>query len=336
MAKTVWLCASTLPARLIRNSEGLPEEIWVTSSALKASYDLGIFAEIANPLERPKVKVVGQKVKGGVLSLFLSLTREKRAGTSFVFFHECCWPLLDLFLLLIRPSAVLYPQVSMAAFPVLSGRERRNLHLGLRKSVLTFLASPVFEFRMVKDQGRTTLSPVCRKYPNSVVRFPYVPRQTNLVNAVSKRRRVLFVGAVDLVEPDEISRKFVELAHRLKAKGIGCSFKDHPNPDLRLGGDQSVYDTSERPEVPIEFILDEYSVLIGLFSTSLIGFPGLSVSIAPMWKDRNTAEYDERMRFFGTISRSSSVVWASSLEDAEVRIAQFLEIENDGRDSFPE
>lgn len=313
--ETLWFVASTLPLRAVADARvPRPTHIVCSRAALIRSYE-GVLSSRGDP--------TGSLVDYSVLEgsfpkqLFAALgilRQARKVASRVVYFHECCWPALDFALRMSRCRAIYAPQVSLAEFETASwgGVIRRSTG---RSKARALLLLPFFKFKSVLEQGREQLVPIARKYPKSFVIIERTSGPFPRVIDQSSSRNVLMLGAIDVVDAAEIRRVFLEIVLGLTNAGFTCYFKDHPNPDHRMGSLRSSAVREIEPEIPAEALEIGFRCSIGLFSTALprVGFA--TVSIGPLWRTSEPDEIDQRSRFLRQESQGRKILWCNSVDE---------------------
>lgn len=318
MARSVSIVASTLPvAFLAARTEALGVERIVTTSAnLNRSYSyLSGRAGREIAIETAPNGFVRQS-----LYFALLVARCRLFGHRLVIFHECCMPVLDLLILLLRPQGHHFPQVSMfGSIPTdIAAAPRSKLLrllrlLGLSRFFTLYYSPPVGG-----NPGEYSLS--VKAYPSSIVSHPvsYAGEASGESSAGSRAasRAILLLTGKALSTDDEqitLFRAIVEIAAK---SGFRCDVKDHPNPYFRLGF-KGKNTTLIDPEMPSELLDDDYSLIIGTSSTGLLGYGNRAFSIVEMLQSLSPDEIALAKRHFDMTAPGHTLRYMTSLQQLE-------------------
>lgn len=288
--KSICIVASTLPVGFIAaQMETLNvEKIYVLSEVHELSYQ-------SFRKKDPQVEIV--RVPSGLLlqSIYflLVLLKARTSGTQVVFFHECCLPILDLLLTVIKPRGYYFPQVTMSGFqeiePAAFPRTRLYRLLGLLGVVdrFKFYRSPA-----VGDNEVEYVMSI-RGYPGSItskdVGFSREVVSKCYSCSGQKTNKILFIAGKSFVSDASQSALFRSLIDAAHGQGYVCHVKDHPNPvyrlDLQIDG-AVVLD----PSLPVELMDKDYHLAVGVSSSALLGFNERAVSLVHMFDDMSPVD----------------------------------------------
>jgi len=293
------IVASTLPVGfLVGQFKSLRiKKIFVISKDLEQSY-LSLKERID-----PSIEVV--KVPEGLLlqSLFFSyvLFRARLNGTSVVFFHECCLPILDLLLSWIKPSGYYLPQVTM------SGWHEIDFHQFPKGKLATLLkvlgVKERFKYhRSSAISGKQSEYMVSIKgYPSSIATMNVGFSRVALARCSSCENRqvnkILFITGKSSASDDCQRKTYSALIKMAHAKGYVCHIKDHPNPAYRLDFRADGAVTID-PLLPAELLESDYYLVVGVSSSALLSFDGRSVSLIYLLDDMSLEDRHAYVRHF--------------------------------------
>jgi hypothetical protein len=283
--QSICIVASTLPVGFIAAQiETLKvKKIYVLSKVHHLSYQS--FSE-----NHPQVEIV--RVPSGLLlqSLYFLfvLLKARTSGTQVVFFHECCLPILDLLLTVVRPRGYYFPQVTMSGFqeiePAAFPRTRLYRLLGSLGVIdsFRFYRSPA-----VGDNESEYVMSI-RSYPSSIASKDVGFSREVVARCYScsgqKTNKILFVAGKSFVSDASQSTLFRFLIDAAHGQGYVCHVKDHPNPVYRLNlqvDGAVVID----PLLPVELMDKDYHLAVGVSSSALLGFNERAVSLVHMFDD---------------------------------------------------
>lgn len=276
---SILFVASLLPARfIVQHAATLRvREIVVLNAIHEQSY-----AYVARRLDGATVTRLPGGMVWSSVGIVVRLLLAKIRGQSVTFFHECCWPVLDLAVAVIRPSGSFFPQVTMSGFDVIEPGEvppparwsRRFQFLLLRTVLDRFIV-----YRAQKQSGAAGADYffAFRRYPPSIAVFPIADRSNSAERGrETDARDVLFISGTEAVEDDYLRRVYLEMIQAAQREGYGVFIKDHPIYRLNVPVDAGVVID---PAMPIELIEQRFTFAVGVASTALLGVGRRKISI---------------------------------------------------------
>ena len=288
--QSICIVASTLPVGFIAAQiETLKvKKIYVLSESHERSYQS--FSK-----NHPQVQIV--RAPSGLLQqslyfLFV-LLKVRASGTQVVFFHECCLPLLDLLITVIKPRGYYLPQVTMSGFEEIEPEAFPRNRLYRLLGVLGITGR--FRFYRSPAVGNNEIEYVMsiRSYPSSITNkdagFSRAVVSGCYACSGQKTNKILFVAGKSFVSDASQSALFKTLVDVAHGQGYVCHVKDHPNPvyrlDLHIDG-AVVLD----PLLPVELMDQDYYLAVGVSSSALLGFNERAVSLVHMFDDMSPDE----------------------------------------------
>lgn len=278
-SSSICIVASTMPAGFIASQveELGVNKIIVASENLELSYR--VFKE-----RHPAIKVVCIPTGFVAQTLFLltELSGARLRGDRVVFFHECCMPLLDLLVMLIRPRGFYFPHSTMSQWEEIEfeqfpkGRITNIIRIfGLANRFICYRSPGV-------GSNETEYVISLKKYPNSIVSKD-VSFVRKITSSGSERcdgfsKKVLFITSKSFVSDAvqiELYMNLLDIAH---TEGYGCYIKDHPNPIYRLNI-TSESATNYDPLMPSELLGQDFHIVVGVSSTALLAYGRRSISL---------------------------------------------------------
>lgn len=315
--QSICIVASTLPVGFIAAQIGTLKirKIYVLSKAHELSYQS--FSK-----KNPHVEIV--RVPSGLLlqSLYFLfvLVRARTSGTQVVFFHECCLPILDLLLTVIKPRGYYLPQVTMAGFqeiePAAFPRTKLYRLLGFLGVVhrFRFYRSPA-----VGDNAIEYVMSI-RGYPDTITCKDVGFSREVIAGCYScsgqKTNKILFVAGKSFVSDASQSTLFRSLIDAAHGQGYVCHVKDHPNPVYRLNlqvDGAVVLD----PSLPVELMDEDYHLAIGVSSSALLGFNERAVSVVHMFDDMSSVDKNLCVNHFEEAFPGNKINYVRSLAEFE-------------------
>lgn len=309
--------ASTLPAGFMaRQFEMLRlKKIFVMSAELEKSY--------LRLREARRVDVEVVRVPDGLLAqslFFLGMLLQARlSGTSVIFFHECCLPVFDLLLKLVRPHGYYLPQVTMSSWQEISfaqfpaGRLRALLKwLGVSSRFRYYRSPPVGGM-----PGEHVMS--IRRYPGSITTIaPGTMRQANASSCCcgEKSDKILFITGKSSAPDDSQRAVYRTLIAQALARGYACDIKDHPNPVYRLKLDAEGARTLD-PLLPAELLESNYHLAVGVSSSALLNYDDRAVSLINLLPDMSPQDRAGYVRHFEGAMPGNSIRYVASADEFE-------------------
>lgn len=282
---TTAFVVSLLPARfLVRHGRLLNvSRIVVVTRVHEQAY-----AHVASRLPGATV----QRLRGGPLLGSLQLVAQlmviRARGRRVVFFHECCWPLFDVTVGLLRPSGLYFPQVTMSSFEAVDFSALsapRGLKARLQRFVLGVLRNRFVVYRTEDSPGRGyTYRFSYRQYPASIAVAPVGqrpwdagPDEPEAVNrADAEGLKIILVTGTEPVRDEDLRAAYRAVIEMAKAEGYQVFVKDHPIAKLAVSGDDCIHLDAT---MPIELVTDSFDFSIGVASTAILGAGHRKVSI---------------------------------------------------------
>ena len=285
--KSICIVASTLPAGFIASKAfelGI-FKIIVMSANLELSYQ--VFKE-----KNPNIKVICAP-KGILQQAFffiVQLFNARLRGNKIVFFHECCMPLLDLLLLVIKPQGYYFPQVTMAGFV---GIEYDQFPKSKLLNIIKILGlKNKFKFYYLPKVGKNENEYIIsvKKYPSSIISksVAYSSEIKYKANEKyeEKENNVLFLTAKTFVLDEiqvRIYKHLMRIAHK---KGYVCYIKDHPNPIYRLNIENETAINCD-PFIPSELLVQNFHLVVGVASSGLMAYGPRALSFIDLIPEMN-------------------------------------------------
>lgn len=315
--KSVCIVASTLPAGFMASQvDALDiDKIIVMNGNLELSYQ--VFKD-----KHPSIKIVCAPRGFVAQSLFflIQLLRARLRGQSVVLFHECCLTLLDLLLMLVKPSGFYFPQVTMSGWEEIQFEQFPRQKLTFLIRILGLV--PRFRFYRFPAIGDYVPEHVMsvRQYPDSIVskdvRFvrELIARSSGRVEGESKK--ILFIAGKSCV-PDAVQiRLYEDLIKIAHSRGYACYIKDHPNPAYRLNLAVDCA-TSYDPLVPSELLDRDFHLVVGVSSTSLLAYDERSISLVNLMVEMMPDDRALCINHFEKAAPGNKIKYINSVDDFE-------------------
>lgn len=315
--KSVCIVASTLPAGFMASQiEALDiDKIIVMNENLALSYR--VFKD-----KYPAIKIVCAPKGFLALSTFFinQLIWARLSRHSVVFFHECCLTLLDLFLILVKPSGFYFPQVTMSGWEEIEFNQFPRQKLTFLIQILGLVPRfRFYRFPAIGDYAPEYVMSV-KKYPDSIVshdvRFAReIIAQSNGCSE-GNSKRILFITGKSCV-PDAVQIKlYKELIKIADSRGYACAIKDHPNPVYRLNLAVDCA-TSYDPLVPSELLGRDFQLVVGVSSTSLLVYDERSITLVNLIPEMTLDDRALCASHFEAAAPGNKIKYIDSVDDFE-------------------
>ena len=284
---TTAFVASLLPARfLVQHARSLNINRIVVLNRIHEQS----FTYVASEL--PGVRV--QRLRGGAvaaaLSLFSILLAARIRRRRVVYFHECCWPLFDILISILKPEGLFFPQVTMAGFerigyadlPQPEGWKARLQRLVLRATGDRFVV-----YRTPRDSSVHGYA-YCfayREYPDTISVAPIAAQSSNAEPTPwevsgrpveGRKPQVILITGTEPVPDNDLRKIYLALIDIATGEGYKVFVKDHPITQLRVPCETC---THFDPSLPIELVKDRFDFAIGVASTGLFAVGDRKLSI---------------------------------------------------------
>jgi len=305
--------ASSLPIVFLDNmiEELHIKRIWVSSSSLLATY-----SHLKLRHSQVELKLISTFYLLHIYQIAFFHIRAKLLGQTLFFFHECCCPIFDALVLLVRTNCIFVPRVTMNGFARISIRQYDNFKI----KVFLKLFRLDNKFTFYKGFGESNKTFTCLSlisYPSNVISIK-LNESLHLHSPILaplrfNKKKVLFLTGSDSIDGQILFNKLACLVSIAQMKGYSCYHKDHPNPSERLN---CSFENSINidPSIPVEFLISQFSLAIGVGSTGLISFGKNAVSIIDCIG--MTAENHEfRKRHLESLPNSSDIIFLKNLDD---------------------
>lgn len=314
MTKSVAIVASTLPFVLLKRQAGALgiESVIATSDRLARSFgylnEPGAASRLS--ISSAPASFVAQAIYFGLL-----VAKVKISGRRLVIFHECCLPVLDLVILLLRPRGDHFPQVSMLGnIPIEASAVPRSKLLTLFRALgLTRF----FQFYYSPPVGANPPEYVMsiKSYPAPIRSHPagYKGEEPGKEGVSSAGRAVLLLVGKAFAPDEEQIDIFRKIAGIARQAGFECHIKDHPNPAFRLGltvDGAKVID----PEMPSELLAEDYAIVVGTRSTGMLKYGARAFSIVEMLESLSADEVELAKRHFDETAPGHELGYLTSLD----------------------
>ena len=251
------------------------------------------------------------------LEIIIRLIQTKISNNRIFFFHECCWPKLDLLIKIINPKADFYMQVTMNGL-LDATKEEIYSKINNKKIVLFLLSFFCFKKEICDNcnDQRFNLLPYVKKYPINIkthsIKESVVLKETN---ASIKNNKIIFFISTELTTNDYLISFYTDLINKLYDHGFNCYIKDHPRKNARLNMKIPGHAVELKSELPMEFLdLENFAYAIGIVSTSLVLFSGISISVIKLIDNYDPIQIKTRINHIESLL-PNKVIYPNSFEE---------------------
>ncbi|MFH2135428.1 MAG: hypothetical protein ABII81_09685 [Pseudomonadota bacterium] len=248
----------------------------------------------------------------------LQLINAKLGNTKVIIFHECCMPLLDLLLAMVKPDGYYFPQVTM------SGQEEVDFDQ-IPKSKLTiclkFFGLDSY-FKVYRDRPIGGKEPEyalsIKKYPQSIitkdVQYSRELKSRYYSSTHRKTKKILFITGKSYVSDLVQIKTYKAMIKEALSRGYVCEIKDHPNPYYRLNlSFDNVVEID--PFVPVELLERDYCWVVAVSSTSLLSFGATSISLVDLFVEMSTDDRSSIKNHFNCADPENKIKYLKSIEE---------------------
>jgi len=319
--KRIAFVASTLPIQFIIKNDLNIEEIFIALKSLKEPYKF-----LSNKIPKVKMFLIPENIFLHSLFLLYKIFLARLFSQEILFFHECCWPIFDLFVKIMKPKGVYCPQVTMSSFsPVLF--DDLKLKSRTKELIAKYVFMKYFILYRVKDDGGKKYNYVwaLRKYPSSIKTLPTtysftVKGKTSIGKSddvkIEQNKRILFLTGREPVRDNSISCLYEMLCKIAQINGYRVALKDHPNPTSRIN---LKLDDCEiiNPAQPAELLEESFDFIVGVASTALLAFQGKAISIINLLTEMSIEEKRKRYSHLLNLPGGNKIISIKTLEEFE-------------------
>lgn len=219
------------------------------------------------------------------------------------FFHECCWILFDIFLILLKPKSNFLPQVSLDSFTKINSENlifsklifnkdvNNSIVKRLLKTIIILKIKNYFNFYTDTNDGgenkyifsslQTEQFNWIKNYgllnKKSISSKPKFLKTKEFENIYAKKALLVlarehFNDAIQI----KIYSKLIEI---LKENSFIVYIKNHPRLNTRLKFSPNLDTIELLPALPLELLDMDFDLVFGMASTSLIHFKEKAISL---------------------------------------------------------
>lgn len=302
--KGVAFVSSTLPASLLvkQLQSGAIQKIYVSSVKFIASYEF-LVKKTGKDIQ---VTVLTERTRfGGLLDCIKKIKDIKQKNLHIYIYHECCWPSLDLSILIVKPKGIFAPQskIEFMFKPISSLKyffHKCKFSVAVKHCFLSVFFK--YYYSTNNDLDGDLIVPVVRYYPKSILKLNDIKLTKNSSNTINpKDSEMLILVGSDCASSKELISLYNCIIDRALDKGFKVSIKDHPNEDARLNLERHDVQVIH-PKIPCELIEDSFSIIIGTASAAMIGFGSRSISVINLLESMSDLDKTQRINYIRSLN----------------------------------
>jgi hypothetical protein len=220
-------------------------------------------------------------------------------------YHECCWPMLDICIWIVRPNVVYQPQANIEfMFKPVSNLIFFFRELSIFSAIKKVIFSLFFKYHYVTNDKKNGLLivPRIRCYPNSVIvscNSELHSTSQNVQNHTSLE--LLILSGTDAASTEELREVYTAVMNKAVMLGYRVSIKEHPNPDCRLNM-QFEGAGIINPIIPIELIDDTFTLVVSTASAAMARYGNRSTSIIELLQSMKNDDKQQRIQYIQSLN----------------------------------
>ena len=293
---------STLPSQLLEKQLNLGkiQKIYTSHEKFVHSYEYLVGKTGTNV---PVEAIISKSRIGGIVKYIQILHAEKSLKNFVYIYHECCWPMLDLAIFLVRPLGVLTPQVKIDYMFKPTTYKYLFAKLGIIKGLRCLFQSTLFKYYHTSNDsldGELIVS-VVRLYPKSIAFSDLRLQVVSPTSIRSKLPKLLILAGSDCVKSEELINLYNDIIDTAINLGFKIHIKNHPNPEVRLNFHRDEAEVIS-PTIPCELLNDDFWVVIGTASAAMARFGPRSISVINLLETMDLDDKRQRKAFLRSIN----------------------------------
>jgi hypothetical protein len=282
-------------------------------------------------LDEKYVKI--NKIPNQKIRKFFYIINIIKKSEEILIFHECCWVILDLIILLLKPKVIYKPIVTLDNFTKLSSAENKinswfcyfkseKIINRLLKTLLKLILSYWFDYyKYMNDGGKeyARISVLKDEFKLDWIKSsPYLSenkRNENKNIEIINNKNILILTALEPINNEIQKTVYKKIIDYFIENNYKVYLKDHPRYNNRLN--LEYYNINIiNPEIPSEIFDNKYSYVIGAFSTSLVLVRGQygTISIANLLNLKNNI-YNERVSHLKALKGFEEIKFINKIQD---------------------
>jgi hypothetical protein len=324
---TTAFVASTLPALFLVNNI---EKNKITRIILRKKIHYESYLYIQKKFPNIQIELIEENVIKELFYIALILLNVKINKNKIIFFHECCWPILDILINIIKPNGLFVPQIHLfvGQYPIdfLNLPPPSSWSGWCKRKIFTQFENlfKIYDFKNSVD-GAANFALSCNKYPLTIKKID-LPIFKYGKNNLSKNhiRNVILLTGTHLVEKHELIKLFNEIIKILKKEKYTIYIKDHPTDRLNYSFDDCI---NIEASMPIELINIEIDILISISSAVLSRIGNTRISILHLLNTMSELDKKNTKLFLEKLPEYNEINFVYNYEDFQ-NIIKNLKNEN--------
>ena len=284
-------------------------------------------------LKHPSLKVLSlsEKIVINIIQVFIIFIYVKIFKNHIFFFHECCCPIFDVLIKIIKPCGEFYPQVSLCSFKLVDMANLVPPKNIKHKIIELFGINKLFNYYTydLDNNAGVGLVMQIKKYPHSIkinnIEYSWHVKALSVKSSPKEEKaynNLMFLLGSDIITLKNQFSILNEIILYSQKIGYTCYSKDHPN----LLSRSSLYFQSVEqlaPEIPIEIIEDEYDFIIGFGSTGLLWKPHKAISLLSLVDTFNLEKINYRINHLLALPGSNQIFFPKTMIDVFDRLLSY-------------
>lgn len=316
-ANTTAYVASTLPVAVLDKKIA---EWGVTKVVLQGKTHLDSYVYLQRRHPSVILKVLPASFVLGVIHLMGVLLWTRLSRRRLVFFHECCCPVFDVLVKVIKPAGDYYPQVTLNSFLRVESADVAATKL--QKLIRALGLEGWFHYYrgdLDNNEGYFFVQ-AAKAYPASIATHEVTESRAILAGAriggtpLGGEKKILLLCGRDVADDLELKRIYSQVIEQATSLGFTCYLKDHPAQHARLNllhEDVCMID----PALPLELVDDDFTLAIGVASTGLLHFSTRAISIIKLLPVGEDGASIRRIAHLVSVPGGAAVQFPENLEE---------------------
>lgn len=317
IANTTAYVASTLPVAFLDKKIA---EWGVTKLVLQGETLLDSYLYLQRRHPAVILKVLPASFVLGFIHLMGVLLWTRLSRGRLVFFHECCCPVFDVLVKVIKPPGDYFPQVTLTSFLRVESADVAATKL--QKFIRSLGLEGWFHYYrgdLDNNEGYFFIQ-VAKAYPASITTHEVTESRAILAAARiggaphGGERKILLLCGRDVADDLDLKRTYSQVIEQATSLGFRCYLKDHPAQHARLNllhENACMID----PAMPLELVDDDFTLAIGVASTGLLHFSTRAISIIKLLPVGDDGASIRRIAHLVNMPGGAAVQFPENLEE---------------------
>lgn len=300
---------STLPAAILSGQirSGEVKRVYVSHPKFLESYKIltevtGVHIDIEDVSSESRIKR---------FTKLLKIVLHNKIKNNLIFiYHECCWPLLDLLVWLIRPRGVFMPQSDITfMYKPVENLKVFFQHMSVIHAMKNTILSLFFKYRSFENDTKDGVMflPTVRRYPLSIKTVIRTEISSRGKTVTPPNKKLLIFSGSDCASSQEMIEIYKKIVSEAHSQGYKVAVKDHPNINVRLN---LVIDGVEtlNPAIPAEILEDNYTLVVGTASAAMATYGNRAASICRLLNSMGVEDKELRIKYLLSINPQARII----------------------------